>query len=724
MDHSDFLNAPDSAPTGPHADFLGEAPSFPRGGFAPEGVEASVPVIDELAGAGRAAGRALDENADKAAILLHRAGLPIPLAALAMEPAKMVGALLPKDRTNVVLTAAGFIPEEILGVSGQAAATIAKKLSPEMVDGIARAAAMKIPLSAAEILQSHAASYLEEGLSKLPFSSGMIETFRGLREAAVKDARDNLLDSVGKAVGEPVLGAETQEKVSGVLDKSEQARTTARASERETLLGNVPSKHEIGSDLQREIGGSMAAEKKAIGGQYKDVAKSIPKDRNLFPLDNTRGVASKALESKGGDFPTIDAETASDLKIISDGNKSGKGQTWQKMHDLQSEYGQIAEKARRGGDSIKAGIYRDLKQGVRDDMEAMSKSIGGDTYKKYEQATKSWAAMKGKYGDNITAALEKNPEEFYNHFVGPNKVTQLQELKKVVPDSSLEPIRQKFIEELVGADPNTIPKTSQIMKKMSDYREVIPELLNKGQIKQVQKFAERGEMPQFVQSAVEKRLERVMAQTPDKVFNTVMGGDHLIAKSVKDIVGKAGWEPYRRKMLEKILGESGGDVLNPEQIEQAMDRFTPEFRELFLSPKEMGEINGIKNVQNLFNTSKRLTPTLPGITKQAAVGAGAMEAILNPSVRGAILSHPVTGAATVITPPILAKMYLSETGRRLLTEGVSVSASDKSAMVTAAKIMDFLHNSSKEDGEEPQTENPHAAPDPSTLSPEAQRILQ
>lgn len=624
--------------------------------------------------------------------LSDKGGIPGAMVGTAIGTA---GEFLPSTVGEV---AAYAVPARFISKGGELAAKGARAVAPNISEAIVAAARrMKIPLTPAELTASPIYSMLQKALSKLPLSSGIMERMNTFRSTQLQAARDALLGKAGKSVETGALGEATKSTVTRTLESQEAQRMSSRQFEREGTRLHITGPYQtesepaIGSALQEKLSRSESAAKKAAGDLYDKVGKSIKPGFDMQPADELRSTARKILGTRGQAPSTLPVGMRGTLEEIT---SSPQGLSWQKMHELQSSYGKMAQGEI---DPVKKSILIELRNAVRTDMGKLAERMGGKTKQNYDLATAFYADYKNTFAnDTIRKALRTNPEDVYNMAVNTNSVTELQRIKKIVGESGIAPLRRRFLDKLVGTSEEGIPNTSQIMHNLSKYKNVLPELLTQDQIKQVQLFAERGKLPQFVESEVQRKLRSVMARTPDQVVHAILGGDTFVARETKKMVGTVAWQGYRRKLMERIIGESGHDIFKAEKIFNDLDsHFEPEYLREFFSPSELNQIRDIGKIHNLIQTSGGQVPMTAKVIGGGAAGAAGFHILETGKVA---IFNPVAGAVAgtvILTPPILAKFYLSPLGRRLLTEGLTASEK-KWASTLFPAIVQFARNANRE----------------------------
>lgn len=544
-----------------------------------------------------------------------------------------------------------------------------------------------VPLTPAEITRNPMYSAIEKTLHNVPFSSGIVKRFQDLRNAAISEYRNILIEGSGpKIAGRESVGADTKASLQSYIQEGEQARESGLVSERDKVLqgkGIPMTKASAGSKFQESVESAKMAARDEKNEVYKSVWKDLPPELSLFDPRELRAKEADILARKGGTRSTLSGGLESDLKRAIDGPQ---GVSWQKLHDLQSDWGKQSY-ALKQSNPVDSMIYKELQQSARESMKRRAQELGGKTWDKYEFATAFNKSYKDTYDNQVIRTfLKENPSEVFDTFVKNGSAENLKALRKVSTPESFNPMRRLLTEEIVGGPGSAVPSVNSISSKLAKYGDRLQEVLTPAQHLQVKNFAKTGELPQFVMSEIDKKIMNLSKSNPGPLFDSVLGGDATIAREVKRVLGSDGWKPYERAFMEKALGEMGGKMPTAGSLERTLgsNAMRPEYRNLFINDA------GFKQIQEIHDIIARTGTT----DKMWGNPSGTAKNLISAAMGGLFVHNPVTGTATAIAAPLLAKMYLSPVGRRILVDGLKASEVSKAA--TFSRFSAFALNANRE----------------------------
>ena len=620
-----------------------------------------------------------------------------PGMAPTQTPEQVIGGVKEAGKAGAEGEMMGRGAAQLFGLAGKYGPEFAKEYTPtfaelgaKATEGFKNLLNVKIPLTAAEITQSPSWASMETMLAKMPISSGMLKRFQDIRVAALAQYRNSILDVVGSRISPETLGESTRQSIADYLEKQEAGRTTEMTGLRNKVLqGKGPSATplEAGEELQSKIAAAKDAMRLQKNDLYKEAGKHLPEELSVFPADNLRSKAREILKTKGAAPSTLPGGLKSHLEDIL---KSPQGLSWGKLHDMQSDYGSTSHALyvqNKGFQTTEGMLYGDLQKSARKDMETAATRVGGDTLEKYKFAQAFNKSYRNAFdNDTVNRFLKTKPDKVYESFVKNGSIADLKKLKSIVQPADFGKLRKLFVEDIVGSAEDQVPSSSSIVGKLDQYKYKLKEMLPPDQVEQIKNFSKTGEMPKFIQSELEKKMATISRKTPQAVMNTVMQGDPTISRTVKNILGPKGWEPYRRELIGRIIGEQETGLPTAKNILKQLDErnMSSDFRKLFISDAEVQDLKRLADVRSTLDTGERLYGNPSGTAKN----------IITWELSKAVLHHPVTGVPTIIAGPLLAKFYLSPMGRRLLINGLN--SSTQTALFNFTRLTAFALQAKRE----------------------------
>lgn len=671
------------------------------------------------------AGEAISER-------LGARGVP-PLAAAAAGAIPAVpGAIINAASTLIPGTVGEVAMNELGGAAGRGIASVgaralpaAGRVAPNATRAVKAALAANITPTVAQITQSRPLAAMEEVMSRIPFFGRRIVAMREAQEKAFQALRTRAVTEAGVKAPASEVGAATQQAVFSEVKAMEAAREKNLAQLHAKLLkkgGNPVALEQIGQQLDEIRIAKTEEARKTAGKLYQSVADDITPELDQVADNNLKGVAAKRiaeyenlpsasldprarklLEDIKSGPGTIVVENAADpmtrldpltMGAMADGTDAAqviskrKTYTFQEMQTLRSTLNDMIQQERLkvppGQMTVEGRIYKDLKTSLDADIESFSNGLPADIKKKFEVATAYYRDhYKGVFANKTMKTLgqvaKEDPENVYKMLIQPGDVSDIRRLKAVVGEPGFVPLRRKVIEDLVtGADGRVLggPEIVKNMAKFGD--DTLREILTPEQFSEVQRFVKTRELPRFVEGELERKLRRLVfqsegiARAPEAVVESIVNGDVATLRAVKKIVGAKGAEAYKRRIIEDILGEAADPTLLPGQaqnksamaIGKALKSYDENFLKEMFSDREIAEIQKIDDIRALLESQPRLAANAPNtaaamIAPAATGGLGALMVI-----------NPIKGVTAVIGADILSRLYTSESGRKLLIQGM------------------------------------------------------
>ena len=676
------------------------------------------PLTDRMA----SAAGALGESAGESAEIMGRAGVPAPLSALSMMPAALAGELAPKTPIELALMATplGEAPKEALKIGGMAA----EKLTPTFARAIKAAANFKVTPTLAEITGSKFFGQMEARLEKLPFAGPIIDEFKQRNLVKLSDARNVMLERFGPQTEKGEMGAVVKAGLEESLGAGERERISRLDRLRQGILGKYGKTkrtealgNEIKSVVEKESQ-RVSAEAKAL---YDKVDDAINPALNSDPATNLRDIAQKILKEQAeAPTPTLSNGIMGRIQKISEGPAShvpeagdvdippaiqeiiGKrtGYTYGGLNAFRSDLRQLLwsenpalalGSGQKGTGTPDGRAIARLMNALDTDIDSFAGRLGGGV-KHLNDISRAFyrGRYKGRFDtDLIRDIAKKEPEQVYDFIVNQGSLEDVRTLKNVVGPVQFNNLRSKMVQDIIGGE--EIPNATEIMKRISDRGPVLDEFLQPHEIRQLKAFAKTAEVPAFVETEIEKRLRKIK-NLPDNraVAQAVISGDADIARNLKKVVGNNGLQPFRRKIIENILGVADGEIKSPAKIANELNRYPESFLNEMFDPDTLKSIREIGAVRDLLKPANVLAANASGT---GSSGAGTLLAMTASAAGGAgywLMRNPLAGAGASLfvslSPAAIAKIYTSPMARKLIVEGFSIPATDRRAAQIGARI--------------------------------------
>lgn len=180
----------------------------------------------------------------------------------------------------------------------------------------------------------------------------------------------------------------------------------------------------------------------------------------------------------------------------------------------------------------------------------------------------------------------------------------------------------------------------------------------------------------------EKSVRAALKADPERVVDVVFRpGAITTIRAVKKAAGQAGFAPLKQKFIEKVIPEVG-DNFSPGAFRRALDKYGDDTLKEIFEPAELSEITRMADISSRLQMANKLPGTQGSARTNAALltglGAGYV-GVLTPG-----------GVGILLAPKVLAELYVTDAGRKLLTEGFSIAANSPRAAKAAGAISGYL----------------------------------
>lgn len=627
----------------------------------------------------------------------------------------MAGELLPKSAFDIALLAAGGPLGRGAGKLGAKMFPALEQRAPNVVKAIKAAMSANITPTITQILQSKPLAQVEEVMTRIPIIGRRIIAMREAQEAAYQNLRTSAITGAGPKMAGSELGAGTQEVIAKQLESQAAEREIALTEIHGRLLGksgDQVSREQVGRELDNIITQKVEASRAKKNKLFEMVSDAIPPEADHVVAINLRNAAAGVLKSvrnlpsesmegttrrlltelrRGPSGKVIENAADPIIKYFLAGEDAEflalagrKAYTFREVQTLREILNEKIHQRMVAGNRYEAQMFRKLKDSIDADIETFSDTLPSDIKRKFEVATTYYKNIyKGKYAGDDILQIQKlaktDPENVYGMIVKPGDVSDIRRLKAAVGEAGMAPMRRRFLEETTTGQGGRVLTGPEIINNISKYGEqTLKELLSGEQFADLQRFAKTREMPRFVESMMEKKLRGVIQQSgtmyraPEDVVQRVIDGDVATLRAVKRIVGPTGTVSYKRRIIEDILGEAQNTQALPGMIQQktsfgvrrALKSYDENFLKEIFTKRELDEIERIDDIRALLESQPRLMHNAPNTAS----------AMIAPAASGAIgtlaFFSPIKAAAVVIGSDVLSRLYVSETGRKLLIQGM------------------------------------------------------
>jgi hypothetical protein len=201
------------------------------------------------------------------------------------------------------------------------------------------------------------------------------------------------------------------------------------------------------------------------------------------------------------------------------------------------------------------------------------------------------------------------------------------------------------------------------------------------------------------QLASDPNIQKIMAANPEDVVNIVFKpGNVTELQMLRKATREQDYGGMQKAFIRRLFSDAGGgtEAGLTQNFQKNMKRYGVNTVNAALGPENASKLQEFAQIVNASQRGAAASAgnpsgTAPTLLSYAApAGAGAAFAMHN----------PVLGTTILLAPAAVAKIYLSEGGRKLVSEALSTAASSSNAFGTAAALTRLIQ---KEQAETPGT---------------------
>lgn len=240
------------------------------------------------------------------------------------------------------------------------------------------------------------------------------------------------------------------------------------------------------------------------------------------------------------------------------------------------------------------------------------------------------------------------------------------------------------IQGLVKNEKNDAARKLQVVKSAMDQE--LESFANKagGDVKKSFDVA-NGYYQKGAQIFYDPKIKRIIQSNPESVYGLIVKPNAVTdINTLKNALGQESFKPVQRAFMEKLLSTEGADAFSPAKFSTSANKFEPETLNAVFGAEK------VKEIQDFWKVSQRIFQT----ERRVGNPSGTAQNLITPGFWGglAVLAthNPGLAASAVITPPMLAKIYTSKTGMKLLTEAVQTPANSPKAAQLLNRLSGIL----------------------------------
>ena len=584
-----------------------------------------------------------------------------------------------------------------------------------------------IELSPAEATGSKGQALYESMLDKSPFSAGIVTEWRELRQLKpFVELREKLISEGKNPEQIEVLGQKIKDQVNSFLGKYKSLGEQEVNLLRDNILkkmGSSETYESIGKTAQEVIAerskamyqqanalydrvGELVPEGAKVNiGSMKDTAKMILESEMKKPSAWRNTQLIKRLEGIGGPT-TLEQEItaypeAMQAQIREQIAAEGSGKfDWKTVQSMRSDLGKwiadadasfrTTQPGAKFQSSPEAGAYKQLRKALEKDIDVFAVESGEDVKGAFDVANAFYREGKMIFNTQaIKRVLTSNPEKVVDMIFRPGGGTEVDlAIKAMGRDAFDRTVKPALTKKLL--DTGDVFDTKKFGTNLDKYgKELLAKVYNPTEVKALNELLTDGKMAMQDKLMGAPFLKTISNERPEVVVDSILGaydrslGGKTVLKNallIRHSVDKPTFESLQRELSDRIfkLNQITHRV-QPERLAKTIQNYD-RVLDVFYSPEQVSWLRAVAETGRRMASAERL----------AANPSGTAQNIVTWGTWGALLANPIKGTFTgIIAPKAMAKIYLSDAGRRYFTLGMKTPMGSKQGVEIATKLSEI-----------------------------------
>lgn len=634
---------------------------------------------------------------------------------------------------GAAIEAGGQVAGKVIGAAVEKmAGPFTRRVSDEAADVLALAKEKGVKMSPADITQSRSVALGENVLSNAPLSAGIVQRFRLKQLQDLTKLRNDLITKKGSSEAIDHVGQKVQGAVDRFIREADLEKSANLNQIRDSLLkkmGSNETYEQIGIKTQAALSAKSKEMFQKASELYANVGKNLPEGTQL-QTPNLRLAASEILEAELRKPASMQSKEI--VKVLRDlsGNLDDEsmqllqslppdvrnkalmqiknGYDWQTIQAIRSGLNDgIAAKdsalktqapeTKFMSDAV-GGVYKRLKKALDTDITMFSEQTGGEFKKSFDAATAAYKEGKQLFSKaDMIRLLKKNPERIVDVIIKPGNVSEINMVRGAIGADGFNAIKQKFVSGMLDDATASGTFSPEKLKAIMDRygSETLRTVFTPQELRLIGNMADDGlrlsKAPGTHRFYIS--LVKSLDKSPDKVVDLIIRPHNTKSIHMAKAALKDNWKDVEAKFIEKLVSVSkevagqSEEFISPAKFTTNVFKYGDDTLKAALSPESYKAVTDLAKLAKYTQGAERL----------AGNPSGTAQNIIAWSQGALVLHNPVIGTISAITPPALARLYLSEAGRRYLTTGIRTPAGTRQGTALATKILAIME---AEDGTE------------------------
>lgn len=483
-------------------------------------------------------------------------------------------------------------------------------------------------------------------------------------------------------------------------------------------VGGVPAGAAIGGALGFGAGKSAAdlldrtmglKERPTIGEGIQEIGKNLSEGVAAELTGQLAGAGAKALAESGAPIVKTVVDKAKKFAVDMTPAEITKSKPWAMLESALEKVpfssGIIQRfRVKQGAQLEKAAqdLIENLATVESRDVTgtAAQKAIETKFYKRLKVRDKLFDRLAGKVDDNTpieTDNIKALSEELFYKEIDRLPVNQKEEIFKTLDQFNKAKFtfrgikgERERLNDLVGRIADTPEKKIyQKIKGALDLDVAAFAEKSGGEVAKAWKKANafHGAIKQL---AEDSNIKSILAKSqPEKIVDALISSKSTTQmRLLRKAMPESAYQNVQGALVARLF-EGGPNQSAANALNTNLAKYGEDFLEAAITKPKLDRLKEFAEVVSATKGAEKLAGNPSGTAQNLiSVGYGAF-----------LITNPVKGAVTVVAPPVLAKIYLSDFGKKLITEGVKISPQSARAGGIASALLAL---SKKEQNAAPQ----------------------
>lgn len=616
----------------------------------------------------------------------------------------------------------------------------------EIADRTAALAKEGVSATPAEITQSPGLQWLENKLRRSPSGAEAFRKFDVANIEAKIARRNQLMESMAPSAMADAekLGQSIQAQLNGVVDAANLSTEAEKNLVKQSVLKDLGGR-ETGLNLGNDIA-SAAKEhadflENAKNKQYEAVYSKAPADVTIPPKNLMAELEKTKADMANTPEPLRDAtwnKLSSEVDGMLDLHKpqidpnAVDPQSGQKISDMISTYRQLAKQSSpqaaaalaARADALEASapmldpgsnyvqldstrkyfsknaqaeygkmgspestIYDNLKKATMNDMGSLAEASGNsDLFDAHKLAN----AANGDYKNYMSSPMFKTivrekPQLLADTIYAPGNESEIDRFKETFGEPLANRVKAKVTDKLFDSGEDSLTG-DMVRARVGKYGETAHHIWSPEEILQIKEAADVLDGVQRSGDAIAKNpiLRKAIQTNPTGVVNTIVRkntSEIAPIELVRRYSGQKTVDDLGEAWLGKVMVQDQNGAFNPQKALDQWNQYGKKQAVALLGEQKANAIESSIKTMAISNSEKTVTKLPGGYFNHPLLSMVGLKMVLhNP---GAVAAGLV---GMKIAPRYIAKLYLSEAGRKLMTEGLTSSIYSDAAPAIYGKL--------------------------------------